>query len=340
VRSNAGGSRRLAVDGGALPFTTHTYAGTASAAKTITATGIIKALHARALTVDAKVAPFLPSCIERGPGISTLTFRQLLSHSSGLQGGRSEAAKQGRSSSCDGSDPFDCLLKILKEGRTHPTTYDYNNKAYDLFRFLVPLVDDPEGAKGQFELHKCKNTAGVLNRKLAEKFATYIFDEVLDPAGAKASFKPSGDYALNYDFKNQKLKGFAPQDEYFLRSGSGKLTMPVVDYVRFLSALDRGEIIPRSLVASMKGTPGNRLGFDTDFAGRAGPYTWKNGGCPDWENKGRSCSTIAMIFPGDTQVYIAVNSSNNTYKGATDQKGKYHAGLDGVAGGAFDKALT
>ena len=52
--------------------------------------------------------------------------------------------------------------------------------------------------------------------------------------------------------------------------------MSAVDYVMFLSALDRGEIIPRSLVETMKR---DRLGFDGAYAGLAGGYVWKDGQC-------------------------------------------------------------
>ena len=84
----------------------------------------------------------------------------------------------------------------------------------------------------------------------------------------------------------------------------------MLDYARFLSALDRGVIIPKSLVETMKS---DRLGFDSAFDGRAGSYAWKNGGCPDFEGQGRTCKTVAMTFPGDVQVYVAVNSDTSGY---------------------------
>jgi hypothetical protein len=48
-----------------------------------------------------------------------------------------------------------------------------------------------------------------------------------------------------------------------------------------------------------------------------------------------------MVFPGDIQVYVAINSSNNTYTGGWDAASPsgYHSGLDGVVGAAFDVAL-
>ncbi len=318
MRTGAGGLRRLGIDGGARAFTTKTQAQTASAAKTINAAAIIKALNDRGFSVDTKVKGFLPSCLKLGKSMSTLTFRHILNHTSGLP-------KVG----CNGGSPYDCLVKMLAEGRTQPFDVSYNTHAYDLIRWLVPLVQNTPGMKSQFELFDCKNTKGVLNRKVSEKFARYLFDEILGPVGATASFYPSGDFSLNYDFAKQTQKGEAPRIDYFERAGSGKLTMSVLDYIRFLSALERGLIVPKHLVENMKGSPGNRLGFDSVYAGNAGDYVWKNGGCPDFENKDRGCKTAAMILPSGIQAYVAVNSDNNGYSGS----------IQNVLGRAFDAAL-
>ena len=332
MRSRAWGVRRAAVDGGALPFTTKTQAQTASAAKLVSATAIVKALHDRGLTVDAKIAPFLPSCIEKGPGVTTVTFREILSHKTGLRGARGFDKEE----SCNGRDPYECLLDVLAKGRTYPRTYAYNNKAYDLLRFLVPLVSDTTATKAEFQLFDCENKGGVLGRKIAEKFARYVLDEVLKPVGSNGSWYPSGDFSLNYNCNaglvgagcNPNRAGEAMTKEYFLRSGSGKMAMSVLDYARFLSALDRGVIVPKSLVDSMKQ---GRLGFDTLVAGKAGQYFWKNGGCPslDKPQLGRGCKTVAMTFPGDVQLYIAINSSKNTYSG----------NLEPLVASAYDAAL-
>lgn len=317
MRSGAGGFRRLKVDGGTLPFTTKTQAQTASTAKTINAAAIIMALDERGLTVDAKVAPFLPDCLKLGQSMSTLTFRQILSHTSGLP-----------KVSCNGGSPYDCLVKMLKEGRTQSFAKSYNTHAYDLLRWLVPLVQNTDGMKQQFERFDCKNTEGILNKKVSEKFVRYVFDRVLAPVNAKASYYPGGDFSYNYDSSDLTKKGDPPHKDFFERAGSGKLTMSVLDYIRFLSALDRGLIVKPSLVQAMKGTAGNQLGFDGFYGGSAGGYVWKNGGCPDNfgpDSRGRKCSTAAMIFPSGIQAYVAANSSLKR--------------IQNVLGRAFDAAL-
>ncbi len=308
IRTGAGGLRRHQLDGGNLPFTIRTQAQTASAAKTIFATAIVKALHSRGLTVDAKVAPFLPSCWKKGFDIGSLTFRQILDHTSALP-----------DIGCNGRDPYECLLILIKEGRTQPRTRVYNTHAYDLLRVLVPMVADTTGTKALFDLLDCSNTGEVLNRRVSEKFVRYVFDEVLDPAGVKASFYPSGDFSYNYRCVPRigacevANPGEAPRLDSFMRAGSGKLAMSVVDYVGFLAALDAGTIVPKPLVDQMKA---EQLGFGEPKQGPTGTYAWKSGGCPDFDDGGHGCKTMALTFPGGFQAYVAVNSSNNAYDGS------------------------
>jgi hypothetical protein len=192
------------------------------------------------------------------------------------------------------------------------------------------MVLDRNGTMGEFELFKCKNSNGILNRKVSEKFVRYVFNEILDPVGVDASFYPSGDFSYNYDDDRRTVKGDKPREDFFMRAGSGKLTISVLNYVRFLSALDRGLIIPKGLVEMMKGpADSNRLGFDSVWNGAAGAYYRKTGGCPTFPGTNGGCKTVAMVFPGDTQVYVATNSDNNDHPG----------GLTTIVANAFDNAL-
>ncbi|EHR70949.1 penicillin-binding protein, beta-lactamase class C [Burkholderiales bacterium JOSHI_001] len=315
IRSGAGGLRRLRQDGGAASFTTSTQAQTASAAKTITAVALVKALHERQLSVDDKVSPFLPDCWTQGPGMGELRFRDLLDHTSGLT-----------EPSCR-EDPYGCLEDVVATGRVRPTQPpNYNNTAYALMRYLVPLVAQRAQALGQFKLFKCKNPHDELNKDLSRMFVTYQFDKVLAPAGASASYFPASNFSLNYNHQDRSLAGSGPRADFARRGGAGYLAMSAVDYVRFITALDKGEILPVSLVRSMYA--GN-LGFDAPASGAAGPYYTKNGGCPDSGDLGRGCGSQVMVFPSGIQAYVVVNSGSNAYQGS----------LKSLLAKSFDKSL-
>jgi hypothetical protein len=117
-----------------------------------------------------------------------------------------------------------------------------------------------------------------------------------------------------------------------LHAGAGYLAISAKMYARFLSALDAGLIVPKSLANAMKGIPGTRMGFDTSITGTLGEYTWKHGGCPSANGTKPGCSAPAMVFPNGVQAYVAVNSGNNTYDRVCGR-------LDECLRDAFDGAL-
>lgn len=314
LRSGAGGNRKLAVDGKVEKFTVDTFGQAASTTKTITAVALVKALHSRNIKVDSSIAPHLPSCWKQGPGMSSVTFRQIMDHTSGLS-----------EPSCR-EDPYACLMKLVETGSVNPKTRNYNNTAYALMRYLVPFIAENARAKGQFNLFKCKNPNDELNKDISVMFNEYIFEKVLAPAGATASYYPGKNFALNYNFADQSVAGSGPRADFGRRGGAGYLAISAPNYLKFIGALDRGDLLPESVVQGMYS--GN-LGFDGSASGSAGAYPTKNGGCPDKDGEGRGCGAQVMVYPGGIQAYVMVNSGNNQISG----------NLPAILRDAFDSSL-
>jgi CubicO group peptidase (beta-lactamase class C family) len=305
LRSNAWGDRIKKVDGGPKPYTTSTMGQAGSTSKTLTAVALIKALHTHGISLDTPIRQYLPSCWKRGPSVEGYTFRMLLNHTTALP--KNPPCK---TDSTGRADPYDCLLKAVEigqDGIVLPTSdywSRYNNTAYGLMRILVPAVLDLKNTQAEFERWKCKNTSGILNAKISERFVHYLFAEVLGPADAKASFYPSSSVvAYNYDKNDLTKKGGQPDVSFSRRAGAGWLAISALDMVRFLGALDRGELIPASLVSEMER---DNLGFDPPAAGAAGSYFTKNGTCP--KRNGRSCAAQLMLYPGGIEAFVIVNS--------------------------------
>jgi CubicO group peptidase (beta-lactamase class C family) len=309
LRQGAWGERITEADGGSQPFTTSTMAQAASTSKTVTAVALIKALNSRGISLDTAIGEYLPTCWEKGPSVEDYTFRQLLNHTSSLP----------RMPTCEKSstgryDTFDCLLRAVEMGQdgivlpNAPYASRYNNVAYSLMRFLVPMVLDLDGTQAQFELFDCENPEGILNSQISEKFVHYLFEDVLDPVGVDASFYPGpSKVAYNYVLGDPSRPGYAPELDFYARSGAALLAISAPDMVRFLGALEAGEIIPLDLVAEMKA---DNLGLDPPAGGTTGSYYTKNGTCPD--NDGRSCNAQLMLFPGGIEAYVIVNSKAGT----------------------------
>jgi hypothetical protein len=317
VVRRAGGLRLSPANGGPKPFTPNTRSQAASTSKTLSATLLVKVLLERGVSVDAKVAPYLPSCWAKGPGVDSLTFRELLAHKTGFDDAFQD---------CD--DPFACLAKAIATGERRRTPA-YQNINYALLRAIVPLVDEPAEVRRIFQSRQCVNTNNAINIAISNRFWSRL-KRMLDPHDVSFAFYVGGnsDYACVYDNLSRRKKGVCPRADFHLRAGAGYVAISAVDYIQFLSALDRGLIVPKVTVEAMKS---GLLGFNDSNSGVAGAYVWKAGGCPG-EKTGIGCSAMAMIFPGNVQAYAMTNSGRNA-SGATSST------LDDTLQAAFDAAL-
>jgi len=222
VRSGAGGYRRLNLVPGPDPFTPDTTAQAASASKTVTAAALLKALHEKGISPDAKIEPYLPNCWEKGDGVEDLTFRDVLGHHTLLPQG----------SGC-ADDPLRCILDMVAAGRKAPQedNYEYNNTVYGMVRVLLPFVRQRALLQLRFghSVTRCKNRVDRLNKIVSDRFRAYLVDHVLGPVGVVASFYPQGDgvgdYALNYNRNDLTQPGGAPRADFHLHAGAGYLAI-------------------------------------------------------------------------------------------------------------------
>ncbi len=64
----------------------------ASVSKFLTALGMVKTLDAKGISYDAKIAPYLPTSWAKGNNIEKISFRNLLTHTSGFSTGGSSTS--------------------------------------------------------------------------------------------------------------------------------------------------------------------------------------------------------------------------------------------------------
>src|SRR5689334_15563635 len=97
----------------------------ASVSKLITAIALTRVLREHAISVDARIAPWLPRYWRLGPGVAAIRFRDLLAHTSGLFG-------------TGGPGPLDYLFtkdQVAIGVGSLPT--GYKNANYTLCRILI-----------------------------------------------------------------------------------------------------------------------------------------------------------------------------------------------------------
>lgn len=109
----------------------------ASIGKMFTTIAAIKLLEQHRLSVDTRIAPYLPYDWIQGPGVASITFRELLTHRAGF-----------RHDSNDVFSDTDAARRQIEDGvrAASKDTAQYNNLNFAIFRELLPAlagVTDP-----------------------------------------------------------------------------------------------------------------------------------------------------------------------------------------------------
>ncbi len=297
VREGGGGWRRLRVGKQARrPFTSTTENDGGSTGKLVTAALVMRALELRGKHVGYRVWPYLPKTWKRGPGVDTLTFRQLLDHTARLfYAGKTTCS----------NDPYDCLKQAFEKGRTRPANPGrdpYHNIHYAALRVVLAFLVEKAKMTKLFATEK--NTA-KRNAGFSKVFRDYMVSTLAN-VGIRADFRyRTSNYAWWYEFSTSARKAL-PADDSYLRAGSGSVRTSAREYGEFLGAIDSAKIVSRAAYAQMKS---GYLGFDLigapEFTGGGlGEYWDKNGGCG-------GCGSQLIVLPDHVAAYVTYNSSGN-----------------------------
>lgn len=212
-----------------LDFTEDTRMTIASVAKTITATGVLKILQdTPGVHVDSLISPYLPTNWVRGPFINTITFRELLTHQSGLRaqdwdGSAGVDPNDGDTGpSLNEQTSYSGLQQLIAFGIPDPSNpainlkddFSYQNANFALMRVMTAyLLGD--GADADSAPNPAQFTA--------DAYVQYVSSEVLAPMGIVDADTKRGeaDQILNYPFPNPDATGFAYDDRTLLAGGEG-----------------------------------------------------------------------------------------------------------------------
>jgi hypothetical protein len=134
VRPIYGGQARTNSDSPSLPMAPDLVTNIASVSKTMTATAVIQLLAKKGLTPDTKIGPYLYTDWHQGSNVNQLTFRELLTHTSGF----GQLPVCGNNSKLDYAD-----LKALVAGGVTASNIgqpSYGNCNFALMREIMPAL--------------------------------------------------------------------------------------------------------------------------------------------------------------------------------------------------------
>jgi CubicO group peptidase (beta-lactamase class C family) len=191
VASGAGGIARASIDTQPAPMTEFTEMSIASMSKVITAVAVLQLLDRNHISLDAPVGPFLPAAWLAAPMFRQITFRQLLTHTSGIQSTSTGPLALDYASlrsfatnapACNPTAPsYPCLAA--------PGTGRYENANFAYFRLIIPVLagtsPSPDTGDGW-----------------GAAYAQYVRQNVLAPSGPYAATCATDNWSgLDYHYE-------------------------------------------------------------------------------------------------------------------------------------------
>jgi len=316
----AHGYARTSANAPAQNFLSSTKMPVASVSKVVTALAAIRVLAKHGISLDSPISGHFPSDWTLDPSVAAITFRELLSHRSGIKAYGNvpqdyESVKEFFTQKVDLTKNTQCTGP---EGPNQPAPADpinpnlmdpsnpklkkncYSNWNFAVFRILLPMIDG--------FVDDSANRAA----KLAAAYVKLVQTNVFEPVGAigvdckpPTSGPQSSAYAFSYKFPGSS-SGHDWGDDTLIAGAAGWY-LSVEDIAEVLASLNKndGRILTSAQLQDMQTMP---LGWDTltDATG----YRWvqKNGG---WSAAGTTIgSSIALFGPGVLGV-LFINSDRS-----------------------------
>ena len=262
----------------------------ASVSKTITTAAVLKLLDEKGVSVNASIAPYLPSHWVQGLGISNVTFLDLLTHKAGFYQTGSQTL---------GATTYDNLKSYVAAGASPTILGHYSNTYHAMFRVIIPILWGAHApSTGLYDEETCNAL-----------YEQYLQEEVFQPIGVTAR--------LNTNFHNPLLAyqdandpdGKGANIDFSSVAGGFGWCLSANELAKFWAYLwYSDDIIDDGMRAYM--TDDYAGLWNTEKNGTWGTYYCKLGG---WDyGDDHWAKTAVLKFPEDTQVTVFVNSNTGT----------------------------
>ncbi len=303
VISGSDGFARSAQDPQYRAYTTSTRQNIASVSKVFMAASILDILKQKGMGVDTPIWGWLPSDWDFTNATLTITFRHLLSHTSGL-----------------GKTPDD--LASIKSWFANATDVNvgnasYSNAGYVLLQYLFARLAAP----GSFSATQTRFGVGPLGDQYLSGllFEEHIRQNYLLPFNIKsptAVFNDTTDaYAYPQGSRSNPIfaQGAYRSDRIDHRpwAGTGGISASARDVAQFLDRLHNDELFEEKVVTSIET---NAFGYDgwAKMPNARDAYLKKGGNLPMLNDSTRQFKAMAFALPSkQTYAVLTVNDTSD-----------------------------
>jgi D-alanyl-D-alanine carboxypeptidase len=308
-KAKAFGSARTIADG-QLDYKTTKKINVASVSKFYTAIAVMQLLEANDLTIDDKIVSYLPPAWWNvGPGVDNLTFRELLTHTSGLQ-----------STNTDFSNTLSYagIKSCIETGVVNSKDRNYLNVNFALFRILIPSLWSGMPDAPTMDLNSDASTQFV--------YQAYMLQNVFQPIGLNnVDCVPEGrmQSLLYYNVGNQISGNGLYYGDWTAMAGGGGFFMTTIEMAAVNAYFEHSEILlskeQRDIMKE------NRIGLDQGLGSMElhGEYYGKNGSIV---NGGKGVLIQIEMFPlNGIDCVVTMNTQGVTFKNSSLKRTIYEA---------------
>lgn len=200
VASGSGGLKSRLVDReGQQPYTIDTKMHIASMSKTIAAMAFAQVAAQKGIRTTDRIAPYLPPAWVKGPNIDQITFRDLLTHRSGITG-LSNNCQNGAYS----ENIYAGLQRLIEKGvvAANRGQYCYQNANFGFFRVLIPALTG----------YAFTGNQQTDDQQTQQRYLTYVQENIFAKVGLTGIVPtyPTGSPTYTYDYPYSGVAGWNP----------------------------------------------------------------------------------------------------------------------------------
>ena len=286
--------------GAKQPYSIDKYINIASVTKTLTATTFLKFMALRPFTLDSTIGPWLPEVWTKNGLMRNITFRQLLTHTSGI-----------RSSGTD----WATLKSIIAAPPEGNNTRTYSNINLALFRAMLPKMNN----LAIYNTMQGKPTA-EFEQWMSERYIMIVQDNIfkrIDLENRACVPLPGNTIDMFNEDPNAVVS--RPTGDWTNSCGGGGFYLTTRDLSKFIVYLANTE----EFLTEAQKTPmdAERLGWWQSLAVKNGTAYGHDGALYSDLNGDSTVSkgdvglqTLIMKFPNSVEVAITVNSVGNGWR--------------------------
>ena len=285
----------------------------ASCSKYITTLAMIQMLERANLSLDTPIWPFVPSYMDPAPNFKNISFRQLLSHHTGLIGGigDTQISLAEMQQTIEGGINFNLY-----------NNYQYNNMNFALCRLLLPYVYWKQVQKlGMNQINSMEANLTNLDTQMANVFLSFVRQDVFKEAGlvnwqtlgAADPTPPNNSPALYYNNNQLNFAGVTIGGSNDIRNlGSVGFDLNANELAQITAAAHANKIVSEvSMNAIRTGYKGFPLGFNNSAVGDHGTYFYKYGDITQNSNNRSGGLATMLVDFGSNNVQVAVVANQN-----------------------------